>query len=47
MVGVGSLDEFIQEAIEIERQLVADAIAVGARYVQFDLSIFGCVAGWK
>src|SRR5512132_113146 len=35
--GYGSLEEFVRHAIEIERQLVADAIAAGARYVQFDL----------
>jgi methionine synthase II (cobalamin-independent) len=35
--GYRSLEEFVQHAIEIERQLVADAIAAGARYVQFDL----------
>jgi 5-methyltetrahydropteroyltriglutamate--homocysteine methyltransferase len=35
--GYGSLDEFVAHAIEIERALVADAIAAGASYVQFDL----------
>jgi 5-methyltetrahydropteroyltriglutamate--homocysteine methyltransferase len=38
--GYGSLEEFVQHAIEIERQLVADAIAVGARYVQFDFPLY-------
>ena len=32
----GSVEEFGAHAIEIERRLVADAIAAGARYVQFD-----------
>jgi methionine synthase II (cobalamin-independent) len=38
--GYGSLEEFVQHAIEIERQLVADAIAAGARYVQFDFPLY-------
>jgi 5-methyltetrahydropteroyltriglutamate--homocysteine methyltransferase len=38
--GYGSLDEFVHHAIEIEWQLVADAIAEGARYVQFDFPLY-------
>jgi 5-methyltetrahydropteroyltriglutamate--homocysteine methyltransferase len=38
--GYGSLDEFVSHAIEIERGLVADAIAAGARYVQFDFPLY-------
>jgi 5-methyltetrahydropteroyltriglutamate--homocysteine methyltransferase len=36
----GSLDEFVAHAIEIERALVLDAIAAGARYVQFDFPLY-------
>lgn len=36
----GSLDEFVDHAIEIERGLVADAIDAGARYVQFDFPLY-------
>jgi methionine synthase II (cobalamin-independent) len=35
-----SLDEFVDHAISIERGLVADAIAAGARYVQFDFPLY-------
>jgi 5-methyltetrahydropteroyltriglutamate--homocysteine methyltransferase len=38
--GYGSLQEFVDHAIEIERALVADAIAAGARYVQFDFPLY-------
>jgi len=38
--GYGSLEEFVAHAIEIERALVADAIAAGARYVQFDFPLY-------
>ena len=38
--GYGSLEEFVQHAIEIERQLVADAIGAGVRYLQFDLPLY-------
>ncbi len=38
--GYGSLEEFVAHAIEIERGLVADAIAAGARYVQFDFPVY-------
>lgn len=33
----GQAGPFVTHATEIERRLVADAIAAGARYVQFDL----------
>lgn len=36
----GSVPEFVDAAIEIERRLVADAIAEGARYVQFDFPLY-------
>jgi 5-methyltetrahydropteroyltriglutamate--homocysteine methyltransferase len=39
-VAYGSLQEFVDHAIEIERALVADAIAAGARYVQFDFPLY-------
>ena len=38
--GYGSLEEFVAHAIEIERGLVADAIAAGARYIQFDFPLY-------
>jgi methionine synthase II (cobalamin-independent) len=38
--GYDSLEEFVAHAIEIERGLVADAIAAGARYVQFDFPLY-------
>jgi 5-methyltetrahydropteroyltriglutamate--homocysteine methyltransferase len=38
--GYGSLDEFVSHAIEIERGLVADAIAAGARYIQLDFPLY-------
>ena len=38
--GYGSLSEFVAHAIEIERGLVADAIAAGARYIQFDFPLY-------
>jgi 5-methyltetrahydropteroyltriglutamate--homocysteine methyltransferase len=38
--GYESLEEFVRHAIEIERQLVADAVAAGARYVQFDFPLY-------
>jgi hypothetical protein len=38
--GYGSLEEFVDHAIEIERALVADAVAAGARYVQFDFPLY-------
>ena len=36
----GSLEGFVDHAIEIERRLVADAIAAGASYVQFDFPLY-------
>ena len=38
--GYDSLQEFVAHAIEIERGLVADAVAAGARYVQFDFPLY-------
>ncbi|MGZ8626038.1 MAG: hypothetical protein ACXWXK_05120 [Actinomycetota bacterium] len=38
--GYGTLEEFVAHAIEIERGLVADAVAAGARYVQFDFPLY-------
>jgi 5-methyltetrahydropteroyltriglutamate--homocysteine methyltransferase len=38
--GYGSLDAFVAHAIEIERVLVADAVAAGARYIQFDFPLY-------
>ena len=38
--GYESLDAFLEHAIEIERRLVADAIAAGARYLQFDFPLY-------
>jgi 5-methyltetrahydropteroyltriglutamate--homocysteine methyltransferase len=38
--GYDSLEAFVAHAIEIERGLVADAIAAGARYVQFDFPLY-------
>ena len=38
--GYDSLDAFVAHAIEIERALVADAIAAGARYIQFDFPLY-------
>jgi 5-methyltetrahydropteroyltriglutamate--homocysteine methyltransferase len=36
----GSLQEFVDHAIEIERTLVAEAIAAGAGYIQFDFPLY-------
>jgi methionine synthase II (cobalamin-independent) len=38
--GYGSLEEFVEHAVELERGLVADAIAAGATYVQFDFPLY-------
>jgi 5-methyltetrahydropteroyltriglutamate--homocysteine methyltransferase len=38
--GYGSLEEFVAHAIEIERGLVADAIAAGACTIQFDFPLY-------
>jgi 5-methyltetrahydropteroyltriglutamate--homocysteine methyltransferase len=35
-----SSEEFVAHAIEIERGLIADAVAAGARYVQFDFPLY-------
>ena len=36
----GSLEEFVAHAVEIERGLVADAVAAGARRIQFDFPLY-------
>ena len=36
----GSLEEFVGHAIEIERRLVAEAVAAGARSIQFDFPLY-------
>jgi len=38
--GYDSLEAFVEHAIEIERGLVADAIAAGARTIQFDFPLY-------
>jgi 5-methyltetrahydropteroyltriglutamate--homocysteine methyltransferase len=38
--GYDALEAFVEHAIEIERRLVADAVAAGARYVQFDFPLY-------
>jgi 5-methyltetrahydropteroyltriglutamate--homocysteine methyltransferase len=38
--GYDSLEAFVAHAVEIERALVRDAIAAGARYVQFDFPLY-------
>jgi 5-methyltetrahydropteroyltriglutamate--homocysteine methyltransferase len=38
--GYGSLDEFVAHAVEIERGLIADAVAAGATYVQLDFPLY-------
>jgi 5-methyltetrahydropteroyltriglutamate--homocysteine methyltransferase len=35
-----SIDEFVAHAVEIERGLIADAIAAGCRYVQLDFPLY-------
>jgi len=42
--GYEDLQAFVAHAIEIEQRLVTDAIAAGARYVQFDFPIYVCVS---
>jgi 5-methyltetrahydropteroyltriglutamate--homocysteine methyltransferase len=37
--GYDSLEAFVEHAVEIERTLVAEAIAAGARYIQFDFPL--------
>ncbi len=38
--GYGSLEAFVDAAVTIERELVADAVAAGANYVQFDFPLY-------
>jgi 5-methyltetrahydropteroyltriglutamate--homocysteine methyltransferase len=38
--GYGSLDEFVEDAIQIERSLVMDALRAGARRIQFDFPLY-------
>jgi 5-methyltetrahydropteroyltriglutamate--homocysteine methyltransferase len=38
--GYGSIDAFVEHAIELERRVVTDAIDAGARYVQFDFPLY-------
>ena len=38
--GYDSLEAFVAHAVEIERSLVLDAVAAGARYVQFDFPLY-------
>jgi len=38
--GYGSLKEFVSDAVEIERGLVADAIRAGATSIQFDFPLY-------
>jgi 5-methyltetrahydropteroyltriglutamate--homocysteine methyltransferase len=38
--GYADLAEFVSHAIEIERALVADAVAAGAGYIQFDFPLY-------
>jgi 5-methyltetrahydropteroyltriglutamate--homocysteine methyltransferase len=38
--GYADLAEFVAHAIEIERALVADAVAAGAGYIQFDFPLY-------
>ena len=44
----GSVEEFVDEAIRIEQRLVAEAIAAGARYIQFDFPLYPyvCDPSW-
>jgi 5-methyltetrahydropteroyltriglutamate--homocysteine methyltransferase len=36
----GSVAEFVDAAVAIERRLVSDAVAAGARYIQFDFPLY-------
>ena len=38
--GYGSLDELVAHMIEIERELIADAVGAGCRYVQLDFPLY-------
>jgi len=42
--GYADLAEFVGHAIEIERALVADAVAAGAAYIQFDFPLYPYLA---
>ncbi len=46
--GYSSLEAFVAHAVEIERSLVADAVAAGAPYVQFDFPLYPylCDPAW-
>jgi len=46
--GYADLAEFVAHAIEIERALVADAVAAGAGYIQFDFPLYPYLSdpGW-
>jgi 5-methyltetrahydropteroyltriglutamate--homocysteine methyltransferase len=35
-----TLDEFVEHAISLERELIADAVAAGCRYVQLDFPLY-------
>jgi 5-methyltetrahydropteroyltriglutamate--homocysteine methyltransferase len=35
-----SVDEYVEHAIEIERELIAEAVAAGCRYVQLDFPLY-------
>lgn len=39
-----SVDEFVEHAIELERELIAEAIAAGCRYVQLDFPLYPYLA---
>ena len=42
-------DEFVEHAIAIERELIADAVAAGCRYVQLDFPLYPYLVdpGWR
>ncbi len=42
--GYSDLAGFVEHAIEIERSLVADAVAAGANYIQFDFPLYPYLA---
>ncbi|CAN5763544.1 hypothetical protein BH18ACT17_BH18ACT17_07640 [soil metagenome] len=44
----GSVAEFVDAAVAIERRLVADAVAAGASYIQFDFPLYPyiCDPAW-
>lgn len=43
-----SVDEFVEHAVEIERELIAEAVAAGCRYVQLDFPLYPYLvdSGW-